>query len=115
MQYPENNKNINPSYINNIPKANPAEELAYGEDELTEIKHYIFPLTKDQEKQLKRQYIGFLNSHGRRIYIGIDDHKIIKGVVLIYKNCYLFRNRLVGYSNDFFPKCRLDKIKVLFQ
>ena len=90
------------------------EELAYGEDELTEFKNYIFPLIKDQEKELKRQYIGFLNSHGGRIYIGIDDRKIVKGVVLTYKNCDSLRNRLVGYSNDFFPKCRLDKIKVFF-
>ena len=91
------------------------EELAYGEDELTEFKNYIFPLIKDQEKELKRQYIGFLNSHGGRIYIGIDDLKRVKGIVLTYKNCDSLRNRLVGYSNDFFPKCRLDKIKVSFQ
>ena len=90
------------------------ELLAYGEDETTEFKYYIYPLLKEQEKELKRQYIGFLNSKGGRIYIGITDQKIVKGVVLTYKNCDTFRNTLVGYSNDFFPKCRLDKIKVYF-
>ena len=39
-----------------------------------------------QEKELKRQYIGFLNSTGGRIYIGINDQKEVKGIVLTYKN-----------------------------
>ena len=90
------------------------EILSYGEDELTEFKNYIYPFQKEQEKELKRQYIGFLNSNGGRIYIGVDDHKKVRGVVLTYNNCDTFRNTLVGYSNDFYPKCRLEKIKVYF-
>ena len=66
-----------------------------------------------QEKEIKIQYI-FLNSNGGRIYIGINDQKLGKGVVLIYKNCDIFRNTLVGFMNDFYQKCRLDKIKVYF-
>ena len=90
------------------------EILSYGEDELTEFKNYIYPFAKEQEKELKRQYIGFLNSNGGRIYIGVDDYKKVRGVVLTYNNCDTLRNTLVGYSNDFYPKCRLDKIKVYF-
>ena len=90
------------------------EYLAYGEDDLTEFKNYFYPLIEGQEKEIKRQYIGFLNSNGGRIYIGINDQKVVRGVVLTYKNCDIFRNSLVGFSNDFYPKCRLDKIKVYF-
>ena len=90
------------------------EKLAYGEDQITEFKNYYYPLMIGQEKELKRQYIGFLNSTGGRIYIGINDQKEVKGIVLTYKNCDLFRNNLVGFSNDFYPNCRLDKIKVYF-
>ena len=75
------------------------EKLAYGEDQITEFKNYYYPLMIGQEKELKRQYIGFLNSTGGRIYIGINDQKEVKGIVLTYKNCDLFRNNLVGFSN----------------
>ena len=90
------------------------EYLAYGEDQSTEFKNYFYPLEPDQEKEIKRQYIGFLNSEGGRIYIGINDQKIVKGIILTYKNCDNYRNSLVGLSNDFYPKCRLNKIKVYF-
>ena len=90
------------------------EYLAYGEDQSTEFKNYFYPLEPEQEKEIKRQYIGFLNSEGGRIYIGINDIKIVKGIILTYKNCDNYRNSLVCLSNDFYPKCRLDKIKVYF-
>ena len=90
------------------------EKLAYGEDQTTEFKNYLYPLIAGQEKELKRQYVGFLNSTGGRIYIGINDGKVVKGVILSDKNCDFFRNRLVGFTGDFYPNCRLDKIKVYF-
>ena len=90
------------------------EYLAYGEDELTEFKNYFYPLVEMQEKEIKRQYIGFLNSGGGRIYIGINDQKYVKGIYLTYKNCDIFGNQLVGLTSEFYPQCRLDKIKVYF-
>ena len=90
------------------------EYLAYGEDELTEFKNYIYPLLDFQEKEIKRQYIGFLNSRGGRIYIGINDKKYVKGIFLSYKDCDIFSNLLVGLSSEFYPQCRTDKIKVHF-
>jgi hypothetical protein len=90
------------------------EYLAYGEDELTEFKNYIYPLLDFQEKEIKRQYIGFLNSRGGRIYIGINDKKYVKGIILSYKDCDIFSNLLVGLSSEFYPQCRTDKIKVHF-
>jgi len=90
------------------------ELLAEGEDEITEFKNYILPLNEKQGDELKRQFCGFLNSHGGRLYLGINDEKIVKGVVLNYKRCDALRNLLVNYTYDFYPKCRLDKIKVFF-
>jgi len=90
------------------------ENLAEGEDEFTEFKNYFYPLDEDQEKEIKRQYCGFLNSNGGRIYIGIKDERIVKGIELTYKEEDSFRNTLVSYGNEFYPKCRLDKIKVHF-
>ena len=90
------------------------EILVKGEDELTEFKNYLFPLNEKQGEELKRQFCGFLNSQGGRLYLGINDDKIVKGVVLNYKRCDALRNLLVNYTYDFYPKCRLDKIKVYF-
>ena len=90
------------------------ENLAEGEDEFTEFKNYFYPLDEDQEKEIKRQYCGFLNNKGGRIYIGIKDERIVKGIELTYKEEDSFRNTLVSYGNEFYPKCRLDKIKVYF-
>lgn len=90
------------------------EILAEGEDEFTEFKHYFFPLNEKQGEELKRQFCGFLNGSGGRLYLGINDQKIVKGVVLNYKRCDALRNLLVNYTYDFYPKCRLDKIKVFF-
>ena len=90
------------------------EMLSQGEDEFTEFKNYIFPLNEKQGDELKRQFCGFLNSKGGRLYLGINDQKIVKGVVLNYKRCDALRNLLVNYTYEFYPKCRLDKIKVFF-
>ena len=90
------------------------EILAEGEDEYTEFKNYIFPLNEKQGEELKRQFCGFLNGNGGRLYMGINDNKIVKGVVLNYKRCDALRNILINYTYDFYPKCRLDKIKVYF-
>ena len=90
------------------------EILVEGEDDLTEFKNYIFPLNEKQGEELKRQFCGFLNNKGGRLYLGIDDLKIVKGVVLNYKRCDALRNLLVNYTYDFYPKCRVDKIKVFF-
>ena len=90
------------------------ELLVEGEDEFTEFKNYLFPLNEKQGEELKRQFCGFLNSEGGRLYLGINDEKIVKGVILNYKRCDALRNLLVNYTFDFYPKCRLDKIKVYF-
>ena len=90
------------------------EQLTEGEDEFTEFKNYYLPLTEEKGNELKRQFCAFLNNKGGRLYLGINDQKIVKGIILNYKKCDGLRNLLVNYTYDFYPKCRLDKIKVYF-
>ena len=90
------------------------EYVNQGEDQYTEFKNYSYPLEDHGRRELRRQYIGFLNSKGGRIYIGINDEKQINGLTLTYKNSDIFRNELVGFSNDFYPQTRIEKINVYF-
>lgn len=90
------------------------EYVNQGEDQYTEFKNYSYPLEDHGRRELRRQYIGFLNSKGGRIYIGINDEKQINGVILTYKNTDIFRNELVGFCNDFYPQTRIEKINVYF-
>ena len=90
------------------------EQLSQGEDEFTEFKNYYLPLTEEKGNELKRQFCAFLNNKGGRLYLGINDQKIVKGVILDYKMRDDLRNLLVNFTYDFYPKCRLDKIKVYF-
>ena len=55
-----------------------------------------------------------MNSKGGRIYIGINDNKIVKGIQLTYKELDEIRNSLINYTNEFFPKCRTSKINIMF-
>ena len=90
------------------------EELGEGEDEFIEFKNYSYPFSQEKIDEIKRQYCGFLNNHGGRIYIGIDDLRKVKGIKLDYKTRDTIRNELINYTYDFYPKCRLNKINVYF-
>ena len=90
------------------------EVLADEENEYTEFKYYSYPFSQEKIDELKRQYCGFLNSQGGRIYIGITDLRVVKGLILNYKQRDILKNELVNYTYDFYPKCRIDKINVYF-
>ena len=90
------------------------EKLAYGEDLYTEFKNYFFPLSNDKKEELKKQICAFLNSKGGRIYIGITDSKIVKGIFMDYKKRDWIRNEIINYTYDFYPKCRTNKIDITF-
>jgi hypothetical protein len=90
------------------------EKLLQGEDQFTEFKDYSKPFCSFHREELIRQYLGFLNAEGGRIYIGISDSKEVAGIKLNYKERDQLISSLVGYTNDFYPSVRLDKIKVVF-
>ena len=89
------------------------EKLLEGEDQFTEFKDYSLD-DPHLSKELIRQYLGFLNSEGGNIYIGITDLKEVVGIHLNYKECDIKSRMLVGLTKDFYPKVRLEKIKVFF-
>ena len=90
------------------------EQLIDEENEYVEFKNYSYPFAQMKIDEIKRQYCGFLNSHGGRIYLGINDFRIVKGILLDYKLCDMIKNELINYTYDFYPKCRIDKVNVYF-
>ena len=89
------------------------EILSQGEDQFTEFKDY--PEIDNRLRQnLIRQYLGFLNSKGGFIYLGITDLKEVKGMNLNYKECDNQRSNLFNLTNNFYPRSRLDKIEISF-
>ena len=120
----ENNNNINNNKIVNY---NKNEDIKYRkyfiyeehiyqyEDLYTEFKNYYLPFRKEQTDELKRQFCGFLNAEGGRIYIGIDDNRIVRGISLNEKEIDILGNELVNYTYNFYPPLRLEnKIRVDF-
>lgn len=90
------------------------EKIKEKRNQVIEFKNYSLPLNQDNGDELRRQICGFLNSQGGRLYIGIDDQNIVKGIVLNYKKRDNLRNALINLTYDFYPKCRLDKIFIYF-
>lgn len=86
------------------------EVLKEGEDEYIEFKNYIHPFSQEKIEEIKKQYCGFLNCQGGRIYLGITDQKVVKGMQLDYKGRDTIRNELINYTYDFFPKCRINQL-----
>lgn len=62
------------------------EQLMEEENEYTEFKNYSYPFTQEKIDEIKRQYCGFLNSHGGRIYLGITDLRVVKRTFLRLQN-----------------------------
>lgn len=90
------------------------EKIREKRNQVIEFKNYSLPLNQENGDELRRQICGFLNSQGGRLYIGIDDQNIVKGIVLNYKKRDNLRNALINLTYDFYPKCRLDKIFIYF-
>ena len=122
INHPKINNSLNTEELNELKKIPLKdreffyrdEELNEGENEYIEFKNYSYPFSQEKIDEIKRQYCGFLNSQGGRIYIGINDLRIVKGIQLDYKTRDTIRNELINYTYDFYPKCRIDKINVYF-
>ena len=91
------------------------EKIKERKSELIEFRNYSLPLTnKENGEEIKRQICGFLNSRGGRLYLGINNQNIVKGLILNSKARDNSRNSLVNLTYDFYPNCRLDKILIYF-
>ncbi len=56
------------------------EDLSMGEGERIEFKSFIDPDDTDLTKDVIETVISFANTKGGRIYIGVDDSGVIKGI-----------------------------------
>ena len=90
------------------------ERILEDEDEITEYKNYYFPFGYKQILELKRQICGFINSNGGRLYIGITDQKIIKGIVLNNSSLISFQNIIFSLIDNFNPQIDDGKIKIYY-
>ena len=79
------------------------ELIKEDEDEYIEYKNYYFPFNYEKERELERQFCAFLNADGGRIYLGIDDQKIIDGVPIKFKVSY-YESKILKLVNAFRPK-----------
>ena len=78
------------------------ELIKEDEDEYIEYKNYYFPL-KEKQKELERQLCAFLNTNGGRIYIGVNDKKMVKGVVT-NKKLSFYESIILNLTKNFYPK-----------
>jgi len=58
------------------------ESLFFQESEEIEYKEYAFPFTEQLVRTISRVVCSFLNNRGGRIYIGVSDDKVVKGIKL---------------------------------
>ena len=91
-----------------------SEKIVEDENLSIEYKDYQFPFGDKQIFEIKRQICGFINSGGGRLYIGITDEKIIKGIVLNKNSLNSFENVLFCCIDNFRPKIQNNKIKIYY-
>ena len=90
------------------------EKVLEDESEFTEYKNYYFPFGEKQIYEIKRQICGFVNSSGGRIYLGITDKKIARGIVINYNRFELLKNIIFSCIDDFNPHILNGKIKIYY-
>ena len=91
-----------------------SEKIVEDENLSIEYKDYQFPFGDKQVFEIKRQICGFINSGGGRLYIGITDEKMIKGIVLNKNSLNSFENLLFRCIDNFRPKIPNNKIKIYY-
>jgi len=80
------------------------EDLLFEESEELEYKDYNFPFTETLEKTLSRTICSFLNRNGGRIYIGVTDDKIVKGISLTRQEKEEFEQTISRCVSTFEPE-----------
>ena len=93
------------------------EILNQDEDIETEYKDYFFEnngLPNDLAYIIKKTICAMLNNKGGRIYFGINDHKVVKGMKLFYEQKDKIRLYLLNLTSFFYPEVKSSKISVHF-
>ena len=84
------------------------EQIIEDENEFIEFKNYYFPLSSNQQEELKRQICAFINSKGGILYIGISDKKVVKGVMLD-KEFSFYEKDIKNLTKNIFPEIKIDE------
>jgi len=83
------------------------EFVQFVEGTNIEYKNYYLPFTPTIEFNLKKQISAFLNANGGRIYLGINDNKIVYGMRLTPKERDFLKVEIQSnYLRNFYPDCR---------
>ena len=82
------------------------EFLQFDESQNIEYKNYFWPFDDELVHNLKKQFCGFLNSIGGRLYIGVKDNKQVIGLKLSHKEQDIIKLALINYTKEFYPECR---------
>ena len=90
------------------------EQIISDENELTEFKNYNVPFGKHHNEELARQICSFINYNGGRIYLGINDNRIIIGVNA-FKQKIFYENQIYDLVRNFIPKINEKEFLKLYQ
>ena len=83
------------------------ETIQYDEDHNIEYKMYTWPFYEYNENNLKKAICAFLNSKGGRLYIGITDNRVVKGIKVSPKERDNVKILIQSqYLATFYPDCR---------
>jgi len=83
------------------------EKLPFEETEEDEYKDYSLPFNEHLEKSLKKEVCAFLNRRGGRIYIGVNDKCVVKGMKISYsqrKELYQILEKVFASMEPQIPK-----------
>lgn len=90
------------------------ERLVEDESIRTEYKEYSVPFGEIVEKTLKKTIGAFLNRRGGRIYIGVSDAKVVKGIYLKFKERDMLRLQIQNMLKVFEPKViNLERVSIV--
>lgn len=88
------------------------EALSECEGEKIEFKRYRYPLDKEAIFIILKTVNAFLNHKGGRIYFGVNDDGVVKGMNLNSKEKDDFLNLLLNITKEIQPQIRLTHIKI---
>ncbi len=91
------------------------ERVVEDETFTSEYKEYNFPFSPDLDSTLKTTINAFLNKRGGRIYIGVDNSKIVVGTKLTYNQRDELKLHIFSLISSFYPCIKTKEyVKVIF-
>lgn len=86
------------------------ETLREDESYSVEYKDYPFPFDETLLNVLRKTINGFLNRRGGRIYIGIDDDRVVRGIQLLSKDRDSLKQHIYMMIKAFEPPIRNNEL-----